>query len=445
MGNIMYAGFHSTVITPYMGMNIPGYYHARYSDGVETDLMLRAAAFACGDKKLVVFNCETQGMRAEAFDIVKEKVAAKCDISPDAIYINCVHSHTSVRIVAADNEMTPLDVYLYGLYEKFAECAWHAFQDLKPCTLEMAVGRAEGAAFVRKYRMKDGSAKTNPKSRDPEILEPIGCPDESVPVIRVRREDAKEIVIVAFGAHADMIGGTKYSPDWPGYLVRLVDRALEDEVHTMFLLIPEGDVATRNAIDPDSGVPGVKSVARSKAMARRLAAEVLRIYDRTEPVASDSIAYAHKYVQVGKNTYDPAQLPMVEEIVKIYREKGDKAPELLEYPMKVQEALRIKANLSRPEFFNLRISGVRLGEIAFVGIPGEPFACIGLDIKAASPIARTVVTACTNGHEGYYPDEESYNEPGYSYERAVSPFASSCASVLIDGALKVLEELNRFE
>lgn len=52
--------------------------------------------------------------------------------------------------------------------------------------------------------------------------------------------------------------------------------------------------------------------------------------------------------------------------------------------------------------------------IAFVGIPGEPFACIGMDIKVASPIARTFVTACTNGREGYYPDAASYDE-GYIY------------------------------
>lgn len=440
MENTMYAGFHSVVITPYMGMNITGYYYARYSDGIETDLMLRAAAFAVGDEKVVIFNCETQGIRAAAFDIIKEKVAAKCGISPDAIYINCIHSHTSVRIIAVDEEKTELNVYLSNLYQKFADCAWFALQDLKPCTLEMAVGEGKNLGFVRKYRMKDGSAKTNPKSKDPNIVAPISAPDPSVPVIRVRRENAEEIVIVGYGAHADMIGGTKYTPDWPGYLVRILDNALED-VHSMFLLLPEGDVATRNAINPEEGVPGAKGVARAKAFARRLAAEVLRIYDKTQPVASDSIAYTHKYVQVGKNSYDPAKLPMVQEIVRIYREKGKDAEELKTFPMRYEEALRINANLSRPEFFNLRISGIRLGDIAFVGIPGEPFACIGMGIKTASPIPLTVVNACTNGHEGYYPDGDSYNEPGYSYERATSPFASDCAKILTEGALSVLEQL----
>lgn len=437
------AGFASVDVTPPMGQNIPGYYHARYADGIETSLLLRAAAFACGETKLVMFNCECVGIRASAFEIIKKKVADRCGISEDAIYINCVHSHTSFRIYDADvsEEMTDLNIFLLRLYQQFADCAQFAFEDLKPCTLEMAMGKGIGLGFMRKYRMADGSAKTNPPLRDPNIVAPIGTPDPDVPLIRVRREDAEEILIIGYGAHADMIGGTKYTPDWPGYVVRLLDKAL-DGVHTMFFLGPEGDVGTRNAIDPDKGVPGAKGVGRAKALARRLAAEVLRVYDTAQPVVSESIAYAHKYVQVGKNSYDPAQLPMVEELVKIYREKGEKAPELSKYPnLHYREALRINANLSRPEFFNLRISGIRLGEIAFVGIPGEPFACIGMDIKAASPIARTVVTACTNGHEGYYPDAASYDEPGYSYERATSPFASDCSKILIQGALDVLNQL----
>lgn len=440
MGNTMYAGFHSVVITPYIGLEIPGYYFIRRADGVETDLMLRAAAFACGDKKVVIFNCESIGIKADAYEQIKVKVAEKCEISPDAVYINCVHSHTSVRIYAADDAMTDLDIYLHRLFQQFADCAWYAFRDLKPCTLEMAVGTGVNLGFSRKYRMKDGSAKTNPAKDDPNIVAPIGGPDPSVPVIRVRREGADEILMIGYGAHADMIGGTKYTPDWPGYVVHILDNALEN-VHTMFLLGPEGNIGTVNRINPEQHVPGEKSPGRAKAMGRRLAAEVLRIYDITKPVASDSIAYAHKYVQIGKNAYDPADLPMVEEIVRIYKEKGIKAEELKQYPMRPQEALRIKANLSRPEFFNLRISGVRLGEIAFVGIPGEPFACIGMDIKAASPIPLTVVHACTNGHEGYYPDADSYNEPGYSYERAASPFASNCAKILTEGALEVLSAM----
>ena len=37
------------------------------------------------------------------------------------------------------------------------------------------------------------------------------------------------------------------------------------------------------------------------------------------------------------------------------------------------ERLRLK----RPEFFNLRVHSLQIGNIAFVGYPGEPFTKIG--------------------------------------------------------------------
>lgn len=438
MENVMYAGFHSVEVQPPLGLRIPGYYHVRLAEGTADPLHLRAAAFACGDEKAVIFNCECIGMYASAYEILKKKVAEACDISEDSVFFNCIHSHTSYVIFPPGNDLDNTDIHLMKLFIQFADCAKLAFQDLKPCKLLTAIGDAKDIAFVRRYRMADGTVRTNPPYGDPNVVAPIGQPDEHVRVIRVQREDAKEIMIVHFGNHADMIGGTKYSPDWPGYLVTTLDRALEDKVHTMFLLGVEGDLNHRNFFHPALGLKGVEN---AKSAARKLAGAVLQVYDLAEPVAADTLRCAHKYVKIGKNTYDPAQLPMVEEIVKIYREKGDKAPELLEYPMKHQEALRIKANLTRPEFFNLRISGLRLGDIAIIGIPGEPFASVGMDIVDKSSFPMTMVLACTNGYEGYYPNTQAYNEPGYSYEKCASPFAPDCSTVLIEGAAAVLEEL----
>lgn len=442
MENTMYAGFHCVEIQPPLGLRIPGYYHVRLAEGTADPLHLRAAAFACGEEKAVIFNSESMGMYANAFDIIKKKVAEACDISEDAVYINCIHSHTSYVICKPDYEtLDDMDIHLLKVFQQFADCAKLAFNDLKPCKILTAIGEAKDIAFVRKYRMKDGSARTNPPYGDPNVVEPIGKPDDHVRIVRIQREGAKEIMIVHFGNHADMVGGNFYSPDWPGYLVNILDTALEGKVNTMFLLGAQGNLNHRNFFNP---LTIYKGTDNAKYAARMLAGCVLKVYDLAKPVAGDTLRIAHKYVQVGKNAWDPAQLPMVEELVQIYREKGDKAPELNKYPnMNYREALRIKANLARPEFFNLRISGIRLGDVGFVGIPGEPFCSIGLEIAERSPMPMTLVTACTNGYEGYYPDEDSYNEPGYSYERAVSPFASNCSRVLIEGALSVLEELQK--
>ena len=439
MENVLQAGFCSLVMQPPLGLRIPGYYTVRLAEGTADPLHLRATALASGDQKVVIFNCECIGLNAAAYEIIKKKVAEACDIDPEAVYINCVHSHTSFIVVAAGPEMDDMDIHLLTIYQQFADCAKLAFQDLKPATVLSAIGEAKDIAFVRRYRMKDGTARTNPPYGDPDVVAPIGKPDDHVRIVRIQREGAKEILLVHFGNHADMIGGKLYTPDWPGYLVNILDTVLEGKVNTMFLLGAQGDLNHRNFYNP---LLTYKGVENAKCAARMVAAAVLRIYDRATPSDSNCLRYAHTYVQVGKNLWDPERLPQAEELVKIYRERGEHDPELNKYPgLHYREALRILANLARPEFFNLRISGIRLGDIAFIGIPGEPFSSIGQDIVAQSTMPMTLVTAITNGYEGYYPDAVAFAEPGYSYEKSTSPFAPDCAQKLIDGAVQVLQML----
>lgn len=427
--NVLYAGFHKMKVEPPMGIHVPGYYEKRYSDGFLTDLHIRACAFACGEEKAIIFSVEAIGINAAAFNIIKPMIAKRCGIDESAIYINCIHSHTAYRITPyGTKEIDDNDIFLMRLFQQFTDCAQFAFEDLKPCTLKVAAGEAKGVGFIRRYRMKDGTCKTNPGIGNPDIVSFVGEQDNSVQLIRVDREDGKDVLMVNFGTHADVIGGTKYCADWPGYLAENLNGAFSGDVETMVLLGAEGDSNHINAFLP-KGSPR-KGVEVSKRMARIIAGEVLKIYDGATPVESGKIAYYTKDVKVGKNAYDPADVPIAEEMREIYLAKGNKAPELKEYKLNVPEALRILANLKRPEFFELRIHALQIGNIAFVGFPGEPFTKIGMEVKENSKMDMTIVTACTNGGEGYYPDAAAFAEAGY--ERSASPFASNCAEILIN-------------
>lgn len=77
------------------------------------------------------------------------------------------------------------------------------------------VGFAPNIAFIRRFRMKDGSVKTNPGVNNPDIVAPIGEVDERVNVLRFDREGADSLVLVNFGDHPDTIGGELVSADWP--------------------------------------------------------------------------------------------------------------------------------------------------------------------------------------------------------------------------------------
>lgn len=427
--NKLHAGFHCMRVEPPMGIHVPGYYEKRYSDGFLTDLHIRATAFQCGQDKAIIFSVEAIGINANAFNYVKKKIAERCEMPEDGIYINCIHSHTAYRITMfGTKEIDDNDIFLMRLFQQFADCAQFAFEDLKPCSLKVASGEAKGVGFIRRYRMKDGTCKTNPGIGNPDIVSFVGEQDDSVQLIRIVREEGKDILMVNFGTHADVISGTKYCADWPGYLVGNLNGAFGGEVETMVMLGAEGDSNHINAFLP-KGSPR-KGVEVSKRMGRIIAGEVLKIYDSAKDVESDKIAFYTRDIKIGKNAYDPADVPIAEEMRAIYLEKGNKAPELKEYKLNVPEALRIIANLSRPEFFNLRVHALQIGNIAFVGFPGEPFTQIGRAVKEYSKMDMTFVTACTNGGEGYFPDAAAFAEAGY--ERSASPFASNCADILIE-------------
>ena len=437
---LLLAGFYSETIRPPLGLRIPGTYTPRYADGFITDLHLRAVAFACGDQKTVIFNCEAIGIETKAFNVIKKKVAQRCQMDENAVYINCAHIHTAYRISPyGTDDIDDTDIFLMRLYQQFADCAQFAFEDLKPCSVKVATGNAEGVGFIRRYRMKDGTCRSIPPVGSPDVVSFEGEQDNSLQLVRLVREGGKEIVMVAFGTHADVVTGTKYCADWPGYLVSFINGAFRGEVETMTLLKCEGDSNHKNAFWPKGTV--TKGAEFAKRMARILAGAALKAYDNAVDVPCNKIGVFIKDIKIGKNTCDPEDIPIAEAVRKIFVEKGENAPELKEFKMQKSEALRILANLSRPEFFEIRMHALQIGNIAFVGVPGEPFTSIGRVIAESSKMDMTIVTACTNGSEGYYPDHAAYAEDGY--ESKVSPFASDCGECLISGALDMINEMEK--
>ena len=63
--------------------------------------------------------------------------------------------------------------------------------------------------------------------------------------------------------------------------------------------------------------------------------------------------------------------------------------------------------------FPYEIQAFRIGDAAFVGLPGEPFAEGQLAIKIASPFYPTYVAHCTTHYVGYVPTKEACTRGGH--------------------------------
>lgn len=456
------AGFYRTVITPPMGLKIPGYYSTRYADGVLTDLYINATAFSDGEKKAVVFSLDAITPPKDACDRITARVAEHCDMDAEGIYLHTPHSHTAFRLLlpnklkpdadAATVEDDPVYADFFPcLVRKFCDCAQMAFADLKPCTFKIARGEAKGISFNRRYEMKDGTFKTNPQpAGDPNILRAAGPVDESVQLLRIVREGGSDILMINYGNHADTVGGTKYCADWPGFTADYLRSVFDGNLEVMIMNGAEGDINHVNRFIP-SVIPSVPT-QKAERIARILAGEVLKLYDDAVEIPTGSIRTFRKTAVIGRNPHDPDAEPLAMEINRHYqdfRKTGVKDEFLLNEQnryfakedrlMSIVEASRIVQCMKAPEYCRFELSGLQIGGVGFVGIPGEPFAQIGMDIKADSKLDMTFVNCLVNGSNGYVPSADAFAVDGY--ERNASKLAPNCAQLVTEAGLAIRAEM----
>ena len=161
--NTLFAGFHRTLVTPPMGCKIPGYFKTRLSNGIITDLYINATAFFDGENKAIIFSTDTIAIEDDAYEVISKKIAERCGLAPEAVYIHSTHSHTAFRIILPETMKPGADAntvnddpmyatFFPHLVQMFSDCAQFAFEDLKPCTFKIAHGKAEGISFNRRCR-----------------------------------------------------------------------------------------------------------------------------------------------------------------------------------------------------------------------------------------------------------------------------------------------------
>jgi len=66
-----------------------------------------------------------------------------------------------------------------------------------------------------------------------------------------------------------------------------------------------------------------------------------------------------------------------------------------------------------PEFADVKLPALRVGDLGIAAIPCEVFTETGLEIKARSPLPTTFTMELANGHYGYLPTPEQHELGGY--------------------------------
>ena len=87
------------------------------------------------------------------------------------------------------------------------------------------------------------------------------------------------------------------------------------------------------------------------------------------------------------------------------------------------------------------MSAITVGDIAFVGLGGEPFSHYADAIREGAPDKTVITCTCANGFEGYLPTATAFQEGGY--EATASAFTPDLEDQCVGAAVELLKNLQK--
>jgi len=118
--------------------------------------------------------------------------------------------------------------------------------------------------------------------------------------------------------------------------------------------------------------------------------------------------------------------------------KGAAADAVIKVFRDQREALRDKQGEPRQTWLQAMV----IGDVAIVGVPGEFFTKLGLDIKNRSPFRYTYIAELANDWIGYLPDLDAHKLGGYQVWSGLHSYAEpGTGERIVDEAIDMLVEL----
>ncbi len=447
-------GYAEVNINPPLGIGVHGYFVPRHAKGFLDDLKASVLAIRLGEKTVMMIAVDVCLIENADANCILQAIEAQTGIEKENIFMTASHTHTGPILNAAplfDVEKSVVAAYKAFFTARIADAAELALKDFKPAKMGFCTGYApERVAYIRRYKMKDGTTMTCPPINDPNIDYPLGELDQRVHVVRIDREGGHGIVLMNYGLHADTINGELLSADWPHWMRTTIEKTL-DGTKCMFFTGCEGDVGSTHVFPAPGDMNDteisfdneMKSPGMARFVGRALAGTILQVYDKVAYFDVDDIGIVHKTIKLAANVPDKKDMPLAYKYKELHDAGRDcDIPyEAMELTTVVAEALRMCRLENGPEFFEMPLMGLKLGKVAFVGIPGEPFTDVGVGIKAAEGWDMIMPCALTNGSMGYFPMKSAYDEGGY--EARSSNYKAGVAEAIIEGGKAILEELKK--
>jgi hypothetical protein len=402
------AGAAQLDITPGLGAHVVGYFTDRRATDILDPLNAKAIAVSDGDTVLGLIICDLIAIPGLVVDAAKARILEQTGVPPENVLVAGTHTHTGPAIVGGLG--TPEEEgYGEWVAPRIADAFTMAYRRLQPAQFAHAAGSAPGEVHNRRWHMKDGSVQMNPGHLNPDALRPAGPTDPQLGLLVLRSPGGAPIAALGnLGLHYVGISGANHDVICADYFAAF-GVALNRLAGASFVC-PLANGTFGDVNNCDFTRPGRTSLHlrhQIERVADVVAAEAWRIWNGLrEEDFRDDVPLGAQLAQLSF----PARTPSAEELnaARARLAAGD-APDDPEWLY----AREIMLCGEAPSEWPVPLHALRIGDLGIVGLAGEVFTEIGLDIKARSPFPQTMNIGIANDTVGYVATDTALDEGSY--------------------------------
>ncbi|HKO99124.1 MAG TPA: neutral/alkaline non-lysosomal ceramidase N-terminal domain-containing protein [Pyrinomonadaceae bacterium] len=431
------AGFSKVCISPPIGSPLAGFAAREgVSAGIHDDLYARALVVSNEAVAFALVSVDLLALPSEFVKRLRTEIQSKTGIRGDAVMIASTHTHAGpVTIRTFFNPEESVDAgYMNFLAAAIEESVSNAWRERFPARVGVGVGRVEGVGVNRR----------SPDQR------PI---DEQVGVIKVDDLNGRtRAVLMNYSCHPTVLGPDNLlvTGDFPNFAVEEIERSLGPDSLAMFVNGTQGNISMGHSSELSAiGVitPG-RTFERAAELGHLLAEATLVELKSIPMTDTPELSALTIPVNLPLKDYPPLEeakksLAEAEAVLEKLSAEGAPLEEIM--PAKTQRLYASITNFYAREtqplpdgHLPIELQGFRVGDAAFVAIPGEVFVEIGLALKQQSP-HKMFVFGIANGYIGYVPTSEAFEVGGY--EVVSSKCQAGAADVLIDEVAGLTKKL----
>jgi hypothetical protein len=418
-------------------------------------------------RRICLLSLDATFVSRDATSEIRDEAARRWGFDRDSIMVHATQTHSAPpvgRFLFDDDftAITPELEWLRGGERLFTRLATggavraigEAVEALRPARIGAGSAIQAGLAFNRRAIVRGGRAEMPwPYSRRERPLGAThvrymeGPADHEVGVLCVR-DDRMDVVgmLLSFTCHPVNMyyhrttEGARpiISSDWPGTWAESVRSFSGDGSIPVVLNGACGNINPWPAFEPDFKPD-------HRRMGRTLADATERTLDRLDFTDTGRIDFRTNTIHLPLRKVDAQQLGEAQKMIERHpvplRQDADPARINTDW---YGAAMTVSLDLEqrRDETIAYEIQVLRIGDTAFVGLPGEPFVEGQLRIKTYSPANLTYVVHATSQFVGYIATREAFahggHEVNHSWWAKLEPDA---LDTIVDEVLAILRDM----